>query len=318
MPTRNKKQADAEKTKITLKLAKELLGWSEVEKNPDLKIGSKGYKLEKNLNNRPIYRSHYLKLKQEITKMRWRYNGEPIIIGKKGTLLNGQHTLIALVLSCMEYEEDPEASELWDETPFITKMIVYGIEENDETINTMDTCKPRSLADAIYRSEYFRDMKESNRKKVSRITDYAIRTLWHRTGVNLDGTKKTHAESLDFLEAHPSLLGFVKHVFEENGKDKRLKQYLEPGLCAGMLYLMAASNSKFHEYYDDQYRRTESNLDWENGTRAEDFFTMLASGAVETRNIGYVIANLSEEGEPTMAEKLAVIIKAWNAFSSGK
>lgn len=312
------KALDAEK-------AKQIMGWQEeVDK---LKFGSmyllkntNGAKVRctNNVTNRPLYMSVVLTLKQEILRGKWRFNGEPIIVGQTGLVENGQHQLTALILATEEWEANKENYPHLKEAPTIDKLIVFGIEESDAVVNTMDTCKPRSLADVIYRSEYFGKLKETDRRKCARVCDYAIRLLWHRTGATLDAfaPRRTHAESLDFLDRHPKLLDSVKHIYEEDGKEGKIGRYINVGHAAGLLYLMGSCTSDRDEYLAAD-NPSEKQLDWENWEKACEFFNNLAAGNKETAAVRSAINGLIESGGGTV-ERWAIIASAWNSFLKNK
>lgn len=148
---------------LTQAKAKELLGWEEEEKGgtsygQEFLLKSNGVKVRcyNNITNRPLYMANVQALKQEILRGRWRLNGESIIIGDTGLMLNGQHQCIALVEAVNDWEQDKSK---WEETcpnvPTLEKVLTIGISEDDYVVNMMDTCKPRSLADVLYRSPFF-------------------------------------------------------------------------------------------------------------------------------------------------------------------
>ena len=314
-------------TAITVDDAKELLGWEEVAEG-ELKYSKEVYSLTKkkvvcrnNTINRTIYASVVLTLKQEILRRRWILNGEPIIVGKTGLLLNGQHTLLALILAHQEWESDKERwEEYWKTSPTIDKVVVSGIDEGDQTVNTMDTCKPRSLVDVIGRSEYFAKLPEGEGRAIARLIDNAITLLWHRTGAKLDAfaPRKTHAESMDFLARHNKIIEAAKHIYEEDGKSKKIAgTYLNPGYAAGLLYLMGSSDTEPEEYRKAAHR-DESLLNWDNWDKACNFFVLLAARGKETSAVRSMIAHSIEEGGLSMAERWAIISNAWIAYSQGK
>ena len=159
-------------TAITIPKAKQLLGWREVEGGEYLFKDHRTKRIvcDNNVTNRPIYNAVIERLKQDLLRRRWVLNGEPIIIGRTGLILNGQHTLIALVLTEQEIALRPKVwGALWaDGPPTMDKVIIYGIAEDDDTVNTMDTCKPRSFADALFRSEYYDALPKGSRQKMAK------------------------------------------------------------------------------------------------------------------------------------------------------
>jgi hypothetical protein len=313
-------------TAITADDAKELLGWEEVaggELNYSKEIFSLAKKkviCRNNTINRTVYASVVLTLKQEILRRRWILNGEPIIVGKTGQLLNGQHTLLALILANQEWEADKERwAEYWETPPTIDKVVVSGIDEADQTVNTMDTCKPRSLVDVIGRSEYFSKLPEGEGRAIARLIDNAISLLWHRTGAKLDAfaPRKTHSESMDFLARHSKIIEAAKHIYEEDGKNKKIKRYLNPGYAAGLLYLMGSSDTDPEEYRKAAHR-DESLLNWDKWDKACNLFVLLAAGGKETSAIRHMIAQSIEEGALSVSERWAIIANSWLAYSQGK
>tara|TARA_R110002020_G_scaffold376130_1_gene587253 strand:- start:119 stop:1465 length:1347 start_codon:yes stop_codon:yes gene_type:complete len=314
---------------IDVEQAKELLGWIEAEdgekplKEFNFAVGKRKVFLANNISNRPISKGNYDSLIQEILRCRWMFNGESIIIGRTGLILNGQHTLIALVLAAEIHNESPDLSCWTGEEPYIDKIIVYGVDEGDAVVNTMDTCRPRSLADVLYRSTYFKSLKltQAHMKKVARIGDFCVRTLWHRTGVCYDAfsaSKRTHSEALDFIDRHSKLVDCVAHIFNEDTTEKKISKLIPCGTAAGLLYMMASSKTPFHEYYTDEAERNESTLDWSNQEKAEEFWTLLAGRAPEFQKVMYALAEVSSSEDSTSEEVIAVIVKAWNLFLSGK
>lgn len=312
---------------ITGAYARELLGWNEesdaVPFSDDyIREVSTLYKvahvrMANNVKNRPWYPGTLRTLRQEILRGNWQWNGEPIIVGQQGQILNGQHTLVALVLACREWYDHREMwMATWPAEPTIQKSIVFGVEESDKVINTMDTCKPRSLGDVLYRSAYFAALKHKERKAAARICDYAIRCLWDRTGTSADAyaPRRTHAESLAFLDRHPRLLESVAHIQAEDG-ERGISSLLSPGLAAGLHYLMATCATPSAAYLANP---REAVVDWKLRDRADEFWVLLASRSPKMRKVRGYVAARTEEGGAGRAEKTAIVIKAWTAFAAGK
>jgi hypothetical protein len=310
---------------ITPGFAKELLGWEEEGekkfKDDFLLRDENGKKIRchNNTTNRPLMPMVYKTLKQEILRQRWQLNGEPVIIGKTGLILDNQHTLIGLVLA---QQEKDNYAEKWPDCPkkiTMKKVIVSGISEEDEVVNTINTGKSRTLADVFYRGGYFCDLKAGDRNVMSRIAQYAVQLLWDRTGAKQDAfnLRRTHTESLDFVERHSRLLDCVKHVFEENISGGLKESGLSPGYLAGMLYLMASGNSDPKKYFGVN-DPTEKSLIWDQWEKACDFVVLIAGNAVEVRPLRLAISRKKEEYGISLAESLGILCQGWNLYSQGK
>jgi len=310
-------------TAITAEDAKQLLGWEDVAEGGGnyvreiYSLAKIRVRLNNNVTNRPIYTAVVQTLKQEMLRRKWLLNGEPIIVGQTGLLLNGQHTLIALVLADREWQADKDRfAEYWPTPPVIEKVVVSGVNEDDTTVNTMDTCKPRSLADVLYRSDYFASLTPGERRRVAKMTEYAIRLMWLRTGAKYDAfaPRFTHAEALDFLARHPKLLDAVKHVHEEDGDEHQLARYTSPGYLAALMFLMGSSNTDPEEYRSSVHP-DESSLDWSRWNDASSFVVLLAAGGKEVSAVRAVMAASIEQGNLSNAERWAILSNAWLAFS---
>ena len=314
--------------KLGIAQAKKLLGWyegKEVDKETALLVvDNKNVACNNNVRNRPLTPGNWARCIQDILRRKWRMNGETIIIGKTGFVLNGQHQLVAVVLAHMEWEKNRgKWKETWDgEAPYIEKLVVFGIDESDDTVNTMDTCKPRSMADVIYRSEYFKDTKKKDRNKLSRMLQNAVSFLWARTGMCHDAfaPRRTHMEAIDFIERHPTLLKAVNHIFVENAEGNVIGKCLSPGYATGLLYLMAASetNDDESDYTRGDSNPNESMLDMSAWEKACEFWVLLNAGDKRLETVKHVIAAAVDEDEGSTKARIAILIKAWGLFSTGK
>ena len=175
------------------------------------------------------------------------------------------------------------------------------------------------LACLIDECEFFAKMPKNERKKVARITHHAVRMLWYRTGARHDAFTPSlpDAEFLDFIARHPRVLECVKRVHQVDGKANQLRPYMSPGYSAGLLYLMGSSATDPAAYHESDSPNEEA-LDWSMWDRACDFFVMLAGGAQETAAIRAAIDRVIENDGGSLAERWALIVKAWNAYTNGK
>lgn len=313
---------------LTVDQAKHLLGWEE-ETETD-KFGSDYFLVDENgvkvrlANNahnrsyRPALAEMYI---QEHLQRRWRLNGETIIVGQYAETVDGQHRLIALVRAEQRRLADVETNQHWvvnwPEPVTMECVVVTGIEETDDVINSINTGAGRSMADVLYRSEYFQSFPPARRKQMARACDYAIRFTWHRTGAGMDAfaPRRTHAEAIDFLGRHPRLIKCLKHVVDENGDaENRIGKYLSLGYSAALMYLMGCGTSDY-DTYKQADPPTEKKLDWSGYKRAEEFWALLA-GSPDFQEVRYAMAgDEATGGTMSMAERVSVIIKAWRVFA---
>lgn len=294
-------------------------------------VPTKCFNVEK---QRPFYTSLAKQWMGEILGAHWNgdggeSNGEPIIIGKTATVLDGKHRLIGLVLAEQAWLADPEKYPHWrNEAPKIHCFINFGVREDIKSVNTINTGKPRNLSDAIYASGLFGDLGTNRRKikTLSKMLDYAVRLLWSRTGAQEDAfaPKRTHAESLDFIQRHPRIMECVKHIYEESGNDEKLKFYPSPGFASALLYLMGSSKTIRENDDETGYTQvscpTEDLLDWSMWDRARMFWTDLADPAAKGMNhLRTMVAELLDgSGSSFREERIALIIKSWWQYSDNE
>lgn len=304
---------------LTADEAKTFLGWEIVPKG-----GGESLLVDKldnqircnnNGNNRPFNQHWAETLAQEILRKRWQTNGETVIIGEYGSVLSGQHRLIGLVLAVQGWEADKDKYHEWADEPTMETMLAVGVKEDDATVNTIDTGRPRSLTDVIFRSEYFKGMSSTDRKACSRCCEHAVRLIWDRTGVaDAFNLTRTHAEALDMLNRHLRLLECVKHIYTENVQSS-ISQVLSVGYAAAVCYLMATSDSDPQKYYEADVR-DESLLDFSKLEDSQEFWINVAQGKFPalTSTLASMI-NAGGEGGITIRERLALIVNAWNCGS---
>lgn len=306
---------------MTIDTAKQMLGWE--EEADDTKFGSdflfidvngKKVRCTNNTRNRPLSEKWCMTLAQEHLRGNWRLNGETIVVGKTGEVLSGQHRLIGFVFA----EQLRLKHEHWQESNpdemTMQCVVVFGVDEADEVVNTLDTGKSRTLGDVLYRSELLAKFEPKMRKAMARACDYATRTFWHRTGLSNDAfaPTKTHSEAMNFLANHPKFLDTVAHVVEEDS-DGKISRLLSVGTAAGLCYLMAANKSD-----PASYDHTEDTLDLTDLDKAREFFVLIAGGSAEVVDVRKAILALSDPDSGTngsLSERIAIFVKAWNQFA---
>lgn len=310
---------------LTVEQSKELLGWE--EETEDVKFGNDyllkdvvGNKIRctNNNANRPLDSQLCKTWQSEILLGNWKLNGENLIIGQNGQCIDAQHRLIGLVLAAQEWVKDKERWGYWKKEPTLETFIAFGISEDDATVNTINTGKPRSLADVLFRSPYFADLPTSERSKVSRICAYAIQLLWVRVDADPEAfsTNRTHAKALDFLDRHPKILEAVLHIHNENGKESNIGKYLSVGHAAGFLYLMGCSDNSPDDYLES---RREDVLNFDLWDTACDFWVEVSMGTDALRPLRIALGDIIDDDEGgTGEEKKALIVNAWIAYAQKK
>ncbi len=369
---------------VTPALARDWLGWEDEEQYKEaLKQGKtkleplladrKGRQIRcrHNVTNRPLYLDLVRAYMQTVLNKQWAgpsgcggtVNGENLIIGETGLILDAQHRLIALVLCEQERTGDVSGpsqaahwAKFWPTECVIDSLVVTGISESDKVVNTMNTGKPRSLSDALYRSEYLSKYKTSKvREQLASMCDYSIRLLWDRTWASKEAwaPRRTHAEALDFLARHEKhLLKYVDVIYQLDREVKkkeeitqaggRISRFLHAGLMPAVTFMMASSTSKGGnpvvgeqtDYRDKEGVTSEKKLKWDNEERAEQFLRALADS---TGLPGDPLAALwklrrpepdDKEGSPifstgsvrgigTRSERMQILSIAWKEFCVG-
>lgn len=321
---------------LTVEQAKAYLGWTEgpPEVAPETPAFLTDYNnkqvwLAHNDHNRPFDKAWSRTLESEILNKRWAgpngrgktINGESMIIGGTGICISAQHRLVALVLAAQERDLHPDKWPMWDCEPVMDCLIVCGVDESSEVVDTIDTGKRRSLMDVIYRSDLFENMKASDRKQVSQIASYAIKCFADRTGILKDAyaPSRTHSEMIDVLHRHGKLLECVKHIFEENEKGV-IGKVIGAGYAAGMMYLMAAGATDPKQYQTSEFP-SESLLDLSLRDKACEFWVLVATNGAKVKPMREALNSLlmptpDEEGTATNSERMALVAKAWIAFAA--
>lgn len=145
--------------------------------------------LVRNTHNRKISQANVDKLTAAIRRGEWKLNGEAIKIASDGTILDGQHRLLAIVES---------------ETAIDT-FVITGLPA--DTQETMDTGKQRSLADVLsLRGEKSCTQLASVLTAVLRAERYGLRAAF------VTGYVVTNAQATARLDAEPSFRDVVREV----------------------------------------------------------------------------------------------------------
>lgn len=319
---------------LTVEQAKQLLGWEVVNVKDKAVVSElvplcgQHVRLTKNTRNRYLTISWLLTLRQEHLQRRWRFNGETIVISKTDQVLSGQHRLLSLIIAEIErlgVNADHWKERGWDRPVTMETLIVFGVDDDDDTFKTLNCGKPGTLAEILYRSEYFSKLSRDKRKACAGIMDRAIKLLWHRTGsdTNAFAPRRTHGETMDFLGRHQKLLKAVLHIYEEDdgGDEGRpIGKYVDPGAAAGLMFLMGTGESKL-EVYNGTTPPSQDGLSFSLWDKASEFWVAFAGKGSLFQHLKDAIVALSDPvtGTPgSLKAKLILIVKAWLRFVANK
>lgn len=329
---------------LTFADAKEWLGWEEPIddeefEDPDIFMFGKGIVLHAVQGvQRAIMPGLYERYAMEILHGNWAGmqedetpNGETIVVGQYGHVLDGDHRLLGLCRAVEMYIENPDKFPFWTEKgePYLTTVIISGISEKPRVLNTFNTGKVRSLSDAIHTSGLFRDFSKKEMKKICKAADFAIKTLWDHIGViHAYGPRKSHAEALDFVLRHPKLIECVKSCFAE--EPSLSETGVSTGAMAALLYLMAASKTNPRKKNGIGYYQvdapSEKQIDFALYNKAEEFMIKFAQGDDKFKALYNCILNLTEQEDGKtygifrtidrniLYEKTCLIFKTWKQY----
>lgn len=313
---------------ITVDVAKQLLAW---ETAPDKatpiltdKLGNK-IVTHNNSTNRPFDPALADAWKLEILRKKWRLNGETIIVDKCGNVQSGQHRLIGLIFAAQEWEQDGKLdkssqrwADYWPTEPTMDGIVVFGIDGDDDTVNTIDTTKPRSATDVLYRSDWFENDPAERRKELATICGRAVKLLWERTQARdfSEAPRRPHSELVDFVRRHPSLIDCTRFIRDES-EGTKLAEYVPTGYAAAILYLMGSATSDHAKYRESN---SEAGMDWKLHDVAEAFWSDFAGNGKATEKIRDAINAIPDAlpGGPAMQLRIGAIINGWNLYSAKK
>lgn len=231
-----------------------------------------------NLSNRPLNRHHVLFLSQQMAEGKWKRAGDPIRISKSGQLLDGQHRLTAIVES---------------NVPLHMYVI---LDLDDDTFQVMDTGRTRTASDMVSLTG------QPNATTVAALVKMIIH---YRSGLktNTEGRARgrngvTNSQIVDFLKQRQDVQPFVK---------QGMAWFHQCRLLTGTEYAF------LYWLFDP--------LD---STQSFTFLSSLATGVnlsvdspiylLRRKLENYKINRIPMNGK----ERLALTLKAWNLFRSGK
>lgn len=313
----------------TVEQMEALLGWEQCKTGepgvlPCTDRNGKHFRMTRVTRNREFRPGKAVKWMQEILNQRWELNGENIIVGRQtGEVISGQHRGVGLKWAEQERARNPDKwRPLWGDGPVTMPCtIMYGVDESDRVVNTVDTGVPRSDKDVLYRSHYFsnldpKEWSQTDRRNLARMVGFALTLLWDRTGAGKGYWTRTHAETMDWLGRHTTLVELAKDLYKEDSKGY-LKSVLQPGTALGLYYLLAASATNTTKYTEVS-PATEDNINWKNRKKARAFMLLLCKESPQVKAvrdaISKIINVMTAKVVASTDERLAIVCLAWDRF----
>lgn len=307
----------------------------------------------RNINNRPLDGGWVQQLAQDVVTKCYLLNGENIIIGKTRLVISGQHRMIALIWACWLWSKaraTPEAErtpdqrkwlKVWPEEPYIESLVSYGIDEDQETLMSIDNTKARTDADNFYTSELVEEIltnlgtnRTSARKECSSMMQDAVKVIFQRTGAGNVAGYKTKQVTMQFAKTHRTILQCTQHIYSENsgaGGRPISDLGIKGGQAVAMMYLMGSCTTH-GDAYRSKAERTEEGFDWGFMEKAKEFWSLLAASnpdvtgpmanptavavmkPVRQALAGIIDPNEGGAGNEQHDERSAIIAKAWGIF----
>lgn len=307
--------------------AKALLGWEEEPEKEEWAKGTYHFRdrngvkvrLTRALTNRPFRASLAKRAMLEILRDKWEgLNGETIILDRLGFVQDGQHRLVGFVWA---FQEIGSNFGTWSEYTWgeehrdLEALIVTGVSEKAQVVDTINLGQKRSVFDVLYRRyEFGRSLSDGETKALHRILASALRLVWLRMGGKTvsDAPHFPPSEAVEFLEAHPRLTEACLTIQELDGgkgaEGRAIRDRVELGTAAGLLYLMG--------YIKTDPEGEANDSIW---PRAVTFWKKLASGAGLEKGqpiltVRELLPKFPASSGKDRDRKIGMLVKAFNAW----
>jgi hypothetical protein len=234
-----------------------------------------------NFNNRNVVKSDIDKLCSTLRRGHWKYNAQTVILSWRGRLLNGQHRLMASVITGIPIEV----------------LVVFGMDE--DAYESMDVGPSRGHKD------FLGNRQEINCSTLSAAIKYVYQYM---EGVRNDGIRRCNVDNYElreFFDQHPGLRETVKFA-----KNHHKHIGVAPSIVAAFYYLFRRAN---WEMADQFFDTLQSGLGLTEGSPVAALRNRLFQTAIQDGKWG----RLGPAKEPEFGAK-QLFIRAWNHFRMGK
>lgn len=234
--------------------------------------------LARNPKNRNFSTANYGKVRRAMERGEWQLNGEAIKVGVSGFILDGQHRCRAVVETGIT----------------IRTFLTEGLP--DETQDTMDTGKTRSLADVLQiRGESNANGLAAVIKKFLSAERYGFTAAFTS---NLGGYPLTNHECLEWLDQNPWC-----------------RDYVTPGKAIGRTSIVSGAVASFLIRKFDDIDADDSVYFW---ARFMDGVNLGPTHPIYVLRKTLKTISDDTRGERNQRYISALVIKAWNAYRDGK
>ncbi len=253
--------------------------------------------LSANTSNRKINKANLMTLSKIIKEGKWAYNGQPIIIGESGRLLDGQHRLLACVNTSVAID-----SELIINVP-------------DRTFASIDSGKARTPADVISTL----DIKNSHQLSAALKVVYLYLSSENK---NIDLFRFSNAK--DRCLDNSFVIDCIDYIDDCIGKDIARNWNLD---VVGFLNSIYTRIGKLRLLRSGGFVAAYIITSLVDPIMADKFFTEVTEGLFNNKNspskrineFGYTKINLPwSNGTAQSMYKFGIYIKAFNNWKEGK
>lgn len=234
--------------------------------------------LQGNTMNRAVKRDAVIKYSNDMANGKWAVNGETIKIAKDGTLIDGQHRLIA----CMESGHSFET------------FVLYGADKND--IVTVDGGAKRTAGDAL---------KIKGVKNGNACAALAKAMIVLKNSNKIEDLVKG---SFEFRPSNSEIVEYAIENMEEVKKAVELSRSFDDlptsrAILGAFLYVATKIDKDDAEYFIDKMK---------TGVGLEEKDPIL-----KARN-SLIKSGLNKQARTTTKASIAILVKAWNKYMRGE
>jgi len=220
---------------------------------------------------------------RDIKEGRWNFDGNPIRFDLNGNVIDGQHRLWAIMASGQD----------------VYAGVMHGLAQS--TKDTIDTGKPRSVADVLHFNGHKNTSLLATVARMSIGAAAHDNDMWAWSKAASDKRLST-GELLEEVTINARIEAAVNEMWPF----KSVRKMIGPGTAVFLFYLLAGRTKQPIEKLRMFFAAVDSGSDLEKDSPVLALRNaLLMDGVTMLKNFG---------GTRASAYKIAITIKAWNAF----